>query len=57
MQRRERDQPFQIVDQSGCDLFRGHVIGAAVNDPMSYRVEARQLQVLELLEQRIDSHF
>lgn len=54
MQRRERDQPFQVGDQRGRDDLRGHMKRAAVDDSMSHGVGARQLKALELAEERID---
>ena len=54
VQRRERDQLFQIVEQRGRDELGRHMMRTAVDDSMPDGVEARQLQALELVEQRID---
>ena len=54
VQRREGDQLFQIVEQRGRDDFRRDMIRSAVDDSMPDGVEMRQLQALELVEQRVD---
>jgi hypothetical protein len=54
VQRCKWNQIFQIGKQRGRDQLRRHMLCATMNDSMAHGVEARQLQALELIEQRVD---